>query len=283
MTLHEVYLEGKNRLQKAGIDSPAFDAVCLFEHVFGLGRQELLIHGQEPADSAKIQQYDQEIAQRGEKRPLQYILGQWEFLSMKLKVGEGVLIPREETELLVHTAVELLTGKENPLVYDLCAGTGAVGLGVASLVPSARVICVELFDSAFQYLSENITQFGDGRVKSIHADVLDESSPALLLPFGRPDLILSNPPYVESDMLLSLQDEVRREPQTALDGGGDGLLFYRKLAELWLPLLENGAAAVEIGENQAEAVAGLFESAGLSPVKLLRDFNGLPRVICGQK
>lgn len=282
MTLAQVYQNGKEYLRKAGVESPAFDAMCLFEAVFGYNRQGLLLHGDEPAPNDRIVVFNDSIHQRADKRPLQYIVGEWPFLSLTLKIGEGVLIPREDTEVLVRTAEEMLRLREKAVALDLCAGTGAVGLGLASLLPQVEVTCVEFFDEALTYLKENLQRHPElASVNWMQADVLD---PAVPEQFGMVDAIVSNPPYVTTGEMETLQEEVRREPSTALDGGEDGLRFYRALAENWVPILKKGGIfAVEIGEGQAEAVRELFTQAGLKNIRIAKDFGGIDRVVAGMK
>lgn len=287
MTFGAWYQKGKNYLQKAGIESPAFDAVCLFQKVFGLDRQGLIARSSEeaPQDGGLFWSL---IERRAQKEPLQYLLGEWEFLDGRLKVGEGVLIPREETELLVYTARDLLlqsgAAPGDPLkVLDLCAGTGAVGIGLGKLFPRSEIFCVEWYGEAFRYLEENIAQAGGGRVKAVRADVL--SGPGGKFPAlkGGFDALVSNPPYLETGELASLQEEVRREPRTALDGGSDGLDFYRAIAGKWLELQKpGGVLAVEIGESQGAAVKGLFREYGVQELQVYQDFNGLDRVVAGR-
>lgn len=277
MTLGEIYRQGKKVLSTAGNEASGFDADCLFQKTFGLDRQARILHANDIAGDAEAQEYVGYIKERAEGRPLQYILGKWPFMKLELRVGEGVLIPREETELLVYTAARLLQGTEKPKIIDLCAGTGAVALGLASLLPHAQITAAELYDEAFFYLDQNIKETGFRNVSPMRLNVLEPQNKISEL-----DCIVSNPPYVERDELLMLQEEVQREPVTALDGGADGLSFYKAIAQIWLPKLKlGGAAAVEIGEGQAQAVAKLFEAAGLTRIEIQRDFNGLERVVAG--
>ncbi len=278
MTLQQLYQHAKKTFSQAGLESPAFDAICLLEHVFGLGRQALILHGDEPAPSQQIPAFLSLVQKRAARQPLQYLLGEWPFLSLTLSVGQGVLIPREDTELLVHTAVQHLPESVPLTVLDLCAGSGAVGLGVVSMRPKARVTCVERFDAAWHYLQQNTAKYQTKfPVQTIQADILDPLTPTQFSPV---DAILSNPPYITTADLASLQAEVLREPATALDGGPDGLLFYRALASLWAPLLKpSGFLAVEIGEGQAQAVRQLFSHAGLAHCETFCDLSGMERVI----
>ncbi len=279
MTIGEIYHLGKSRLAQAGNESPAFDAACLMKLIFELDRQRLLLRSGEPAGDEKKEEYFQKIEERASGRPLQYIVGKWPFLDLELAVGEGVLIPREETELLVHTAAELLKKHPSPRIIDLCSGTGAVALGLASLLPDSKITAAELYEQACAFLARNCEETGYGNVAFLRLDILDPKSAER---FSGLDGIVSNPPYVKEDELAGLQIEVKREPQTALAGGADGLDFYRAIARLWIPRLKpGGIAAVEIGEGQAEDVRVLFEQAGLSEIKIYRDFNGIERVVAG--
>ena len=220
------------------------------------------------------------LSQRADGRPLQYILGEWEFLNLTLKVGEGVLIPRPDTELLCEVAAEYLRDQTAPRVLDLCAGSGCVGLGVASLCPSAHVTEVELSDAAMGYLQQNVLRYPDYAVTVRQADVLTDYAA-----FDGPyDAILSNPPYIPTADLPSLQKEVQQEPKMALDGDADGLKFYRTIAEHWCgKLAPKGFVAVEVGIGQAEDVAALFTAQGLETTAIFPDLAGIPRVVVAWK
>lgn len=266
------------RLTEAGCEDAAFDARCLLEDLGGLPR------GHAAADTPLTPEQEAVLAtaltQRTEGRPLQYILGEWEFLALTLKVGEGVLIPRPDTELLCEVAAEQLRGVTAPRVLDLCAGSGCVGLGVASLHPDAVVTEVELSDAALGYLKENVLRYPDYAVTLRQANVLTDFDA-----FDGPyDAILSNPPYIPTADLATLQKEVQREPQMALDGDADGLKFYRTIAEHWCDKLSpDGFVAVEVGIGQAEDVAALFAAKGLGNTGIYPDLAGIPRVVLARK
>ena len=284
MTFGAWYQKGKNYLQKAGIESPAFDAICLFEHVFHMNRQDLMLHGNtKQATLEQETEFFSLIEQRAKKRPLQYILGEWPFLDFHLKMGEGVLIAREDTTVLVETAAKLIQTKQ-ATILDLCAGTGAVGLGIASLLSTAHVTCVEKYAPAFAYLQQNIAlckEQGIENVVALQGDILSE---AFASAFQDIDTIVSNPPYIETAVLPTLQEEVQKEPTTALDGGEDGLLFYRAIADIWIPKIKTGGiVAVEIGEGQETAVARLFADAGVEQIQFEKDSGNIIRVVAGIK
>ena len=266
------------RLAEAGCEDAAFDARCLLEDFGGLPRGRAA--DDTPLTAEQEAAVDDALKQRAQGRPLQYILGQWEFLTLTLKVGEGVLIPRPDTELLCEVAAQRLRSKPAPRVLDLCAGSGCVGLGVASLCPAAQVTEVELSDDALPYLRENLLRYPDYAVTVRRANVLTDFSA-----FDGPyDAILSNPPYIPTADLSALQREVQREPKMALDGDDDGLRFYRAIAEHWCgKLAPDGFVAVEVGIGQAEDVATLFAAAGLENTEIFTDLGGVERVVLAKK
>ena len=283
MTLKEVYQIGKKQAQSGEIGAYCtdFDVLCLFEHCFGLNRQELIVHGSEPAPQPQAEKFFLLLARKTAGQPLQYLLGAWDFMGMELAVGPGVLIPREDTIPLVLEAVRRLKKISDPIVLDLCAGTGAVGLGIAGELPNASVICVELSPLAFPYLEKNLSRYGEGRVRAVKGDVL-RGPEELSLP--QADAVVSNPPYICTGELPGLQKEVRQEPQLALDGGPDGLIFYRAITKKWLGLLKpGGAAAMEIGNGQKKDVADLLEKAGVFQITYSEDLTGAIRVVAGNK
>ena len=265
-------------LAAADCEDAAFDARCLLEDLGGLPRGQAADDTPLTAEQSTL--LDNALAQRVAGRPLQYILGEWEFLTLTLKVGEGVLIPRPDTELLCEAAAERLKGISHPRVLDLCAGSGCVGLGVASLTPNATVTAVELSDAALGYLRQNTARYPAFDVTVKQADVLTDYT---AFDDGY-DAILSNPPYIPTADLATLQREVQHEPRMALDGTADGLAFYRVIAEHWCgKLAENGFCAVEVGIGQAADVAALFAAAGLANTEILRDLGGVERVVIARK
>ena len=265
-------------LTAAGCEDAAFDARCLLEDLGGLPR------GYAPDDTALSSQQEAvlEVAltRRAAGYPLQYILGNWDFLSLTLRVGEGVLIPRPDTECLCEEVARRLAGVSAPRVLDLCAGSGCVGLGIASLVPGAAVTAVELSEAALPYLRENVARYPELHVTVRRGDVLTDCA-ALE---GDWDAIVSNPPYIPTGDLPGLMREVRYEPTMALDGDEDGLKFYRVIAGEWSKKLRpGGLCAVEVGFDQAATVAALFRAAGLKEVTSVTDLGGVQRVVVGIK
>lgn len=278
MTLRKLYNFGRKEL--ALLDSPAFDCSCLAEKFLGADRKYILINGDLEADPRGEAEFLKAVAKRKENYPLQYLLGYWYFAGMKLSVMEGVLIPREDTECLVSAAVRYI-GTANMEGVDLCAGTGAVALAVAQECTKAKITAVELFDVPLQCLSMNTERYGLGRVHPKRLDVLQVDA---VHGFDKLDFILSNPPYIESGEIDLLQPEVRLEPRTALDGGKDGLEFYRCIVKGWKSALKTGGLlAFEIGEAQGGAVERLMAENGFVQIATEKDFSGLDRVVSGIK
>ncbi len=278
MRQQEWYSAAVSRLADSGCEDAAFDARCLLEDFGGLAR------GHAPDATPLTEEQAATLARALEERaaghPLQYILGEWDFLTLTLAVGEGVLIPRADTECLCEEAARRLAGVNAPRVLDLCAGSGCVGLGLASLCPSAQVTAVELSDKALPFLRENVARYPQYAVTVKQADVLRDADAF----DGGFDAILSNPPYIPTADLAGLMREVQHEPMMALDGDADGLTFYRTIAEQWLPkLADGGVCAVEVGIGQATDVAALFATAGLSDIRIVRDLGGVERVVSGIK
>lgn len=280
MTIRMLYNAARKTLADVTED-PAFEAMCLTEKYFGMNRTQLLVHGEREAEPAAEREFLRAVQRRHAGEPLQYLLGEWDFMALTLFCGEGVLIPRDDTAILVETASAYLAGMKKPKGLDLCAGTGAVALSLAHET-GAEVMAVELFEKAFFYLEKNIARYPALSVQPVRGDVLSADF-AQTMP-EELDFIVSNPPYIETQELPALQREVQREPKTALDGGADGLMFYRIICTRWSRKLRSrGILAVEIGETQGEAVASLFKEAGLHDIQIYKDNAGLDRVVSGIK
>lgn len=269
MTAKEAIRHAADALREIS-DEAETEAALLVSALAGVERSGLPFFGGEIDETA----LNRMLEKRLRRVPLQYILGKWCFYKGEFFVGEGVLIPRQDTETLVETAVDFLKGKANPTVADLCAGSGCVGISIAADFPSAAVTAVEKYEPAFSYLKKNIEYNHTENVTPVLGDIAD--------PFGQYDLIVSNPPYIAARDMTTLSDEVRNEPETALFGGSDGLDFYRLILEKWTPhLYPGGMLAVEIGIGQEKAVTDLFLRAGLKDVGAKRDLCGVQRVIFG--
>lgn len=280
MTARQLYFWCKKEFAKEDIEE--FDALSLALHVFGMSRTELLLTTEAVAP-AQESWFRHLAAERLSRRPLQYLLGQWEFMGLTLRVGEGVLIPREDTVCAVQALASLLEKVSSPCGLDLCAGSGAMALGLCTLLPGVQAVCLEASPTAYAYLEQNLAAHPEFALSARLRDILLPETAAEFTG-GELDFLLSNPPYISRQELPSLQEEVLHEPVMALDGGEDGLVFYRGLAKLWFPLLKSdGAVSVEIGETQAEAVVSLFAAHGISGLAVHKDLAGLDRCVTGIK
>ena len=280
MTAREAYDGAKRRLIGAGVEDAAFDAACLFEKDTGLRRSELALHPVENCPGLEALRRD--TGRRAAGEPLQYILGEWEFMGLRFLVGPGVLIPRPETELLAQEAAGFLKGREHPRLLELCAGSGCVCISVAAAVPGCTAAALELSEEAMGYLQRNIRLHAmENRVRAVYGDMLDPAGPARV--GARFDAIVCNPPYIRSGDIAGLQREVRREPRMALDGGEDGLRFYRAFAPWAELLVSGGLAALEVGAGEAEAAAGLLAGFGLHDVTVKNDYSGIGRIVRGRR
>lgn len=261
------------RLQAAGVPDARFDAAQLYRFV--TGRDPRLDDG--PSD-AEAQRLDALAARRASREPLQYLLGEWDFLDFTLRVGPGVLCPRADSEVVCEAAIQLLERIPAPVVLDLCAGTGCLGLGIARAYPNARVTCVEKSPEAWPYLTANTAGTG---VQTVQADVFAWYK---TLPPEQVDLIISNPPYLTAAEMQSLMPETAHEPVAALDGGADGLDFYRLLCARYGAVLRPGGWLVlEIGCAQATDVLELGRQWGWVNGQCRRDYGGNDRVVLLQK
>lgn len=235
-----------------------------------------LLYDSRPLSHEVVLRLETEASRRLEGEPLQYILGEWEFYSLPFEVGPGVLIPQPDTECLVERALTYLNDFPSAHVADLCSGSGAVAIAIAHHAPQCRVTAVEWDEAAFGYLERNIRRNHADHVNAVRANVL--AAPQGLGPF---DLIVSNPPYIRSGEIDGLEASVRREPRIALDGGEDGLTFYRCILSRWATTLtDEGALMVEIGYDQGGQVTELF-APHFAQVECFRDYGGNDRVIVG--
>ena len=275
-TLYAVYREAIKSLSGAGCDSPEFDAQQLVSYCFGYNKTQLLMNSGVEVDEIKLIHFEDCVKRRCNHAPLQYIIGMWGFHRFSFKVGEGVLIPRPETEILVDFAVEKIQKHKYKTVFDLCCGSGCIGLSIAKLCRDVKVYCVDISDKALEYTRLNKELLDVDNVTVVKSDIR-ESAGFIGLP--RPDIILSNPPYICTDEIKELQPEIAFEPSLALDGGIDGLSFYRSLSEIWYPFINRGGyLAMECGEDQATDILSLFIGKA-DKGKIIKDASGIDRVV----
>ncbi|MGN0469710.1 MAG: peptide chain release factor N(5)-glutamine methyltransferase [Acutalibacteraceae bacterium] len=281
MTFSELYSYSKNILLQSGNDIGAFDSLCLMKKFFDIDRLSLSIHKNETPDKNLEDEFLAAVKKRADGYPLQYILGKWDFMDSEFYVGEGVLIPRDDTEVVVNACINALKNIARPVVIDLCSGSGAIAVTLAKTYPNSTVYALELSDKAFAYLEKNI---GHNNVKNIITIKDDIFTSYSKFSDGFFDAIISNPPYIRTDVIRTLQTEVQSEPVTALDGGSDGLDFYRVISEKWISKLKTGGTvSLEIGEEQANSVSALLKDNEISDIQVTKDIQNLDRVIFGTK
>ena len=271
MTVREALGEGAAALDQAGCPSPAVDAEWLLAHVLGVSRSAL--HGRD-LTAAELDRYRALVARRASREPLAYILGEWGFRRLTLKVDPRVLIPRPETESVVERCLVLLRGVDEPFVLDIGAGSGAIALAIADERRDARVVATEVSSSALEVAEENRRRASvDGRVRFVQGDLLAGE-------VGPFDLVVSNPPYVAPNELAALEPELRAEPREALVGeGGHGAVAWAALETL----APGGALVLEVADGQAAAVAGLLEDMGFREVLVSDDLTGRERIVEGRR
>lgn len=276
MTAAELIAQAAKRLSDAGVPEPELDAKILFLEAFHMDQVHFLMNRMRPlTEEQRAQQetYEVMIDRRSARVPLQQILGSQEFMGLTFRVTPDVLIPRQDTELLVEKLLPHIQGKR---VLDVCTGSGCIAISLAVLGKPEQMDAVDLSEKALIQAGKNAKRLG-ADVSFYRSDMLDEIN-------GRYDVIVSNPPYIASDVVDELMPEVQEhEPRMALDGGADGLDLYRRLlAQAPERLLSGGLLAVEIGYDQREAVMELFREQGFTDVYCDRDLCGNDRVVMGR-
>ena len=275
MNISEWLAHAASQLTASGCPDPQIDARWMAEDTLGMSRTELKFESDRAVPAEALTRLDAMLARRCAGEPVQYILGSADFMGLKFEVGPGVLIPRQDTETLVEAALIALQGAgENPDVLDLCAGSGCIGLSLASLAPHARVTLSDASREALEIAKKNMHALGV-KADLRHGDLFAAVGRATF------DLIASNPPYIPRGELAELQKEVQYEPRLALDGGPDGLDFYRRIAEeAEAHLNPGGSIYLEVGIGQAQSVLELLKG-GLPCLEAgtITDLNGIERVV----
>ncbi|MDO4962079.1 MAG: peptide chain release factor N(5)-glutamine methyltransferase [Eubacteriales bacterium] len=295
MKLRDMLNEGIERLEAAGVENAAFDARQLLMRSYGKTSAELLMEldrplcpgatgGREPAEITECPgdcggriTFDSLIARRAKREPLQHILGSAWFMGMEFRVGPKVLIPRQDTEVLVETVLEREKDKDIS-VLDMCTGSGCIAAALKKLGGYSEVCASDIDEDALSIARDNAAENGV-KISFILSDIFEGAGS---LKF---DVIVSNPPYIRSDVIATLEPEVREhDPKKALDGGPDGLKFYREIIEnAGAHLKEGGRVYFEIGFDQAEAVSALLLDNGFTGIEVIKDLAGLDRVVLGRR
>lgn len=277
LTVMDVLRRSESWLVERGLPTARLDAQVLIANALGVDRLKLFLQHDKPLTDEELERVREPVRRRAKGEPVAYILGYREFWSLDFEVRPGVLIPRPDTETLVEAALAWMPADEALFVADVCAGTGCVGVALASERPAARVYATELSVAAHEVLKANVRKHGlSERVAALRGDLLRP------IPEDRPvDLVVANPPYIATGELESLE-VAKHEPREALDGGADGLALYRRLIPEAARRARRGVL-VEIGSDQGAAVKALFEAAGLVDVAVKPDLAGRDRVVVGRR
>ena len=280
-TYNNLFLDTRNRLRQAGVTSAQMEAREIVCYAADKSREQLYRDMSLYVSSDLERRVDELVQRRLAGEPVAYIVGEWEFYGIPLDISPDVLVPREDTEVLADRAIrKTLDAGEGARVLDLCAGSGCVGLAVAANAPECRVVLGELSESALRLCKQNVRRNGlNARVTCMSVNALEPPSSAL----WDFDVIACNPPYIPTDVIDTLDVSVREyEPRMALDGGEDGLDFYRFIASKWKSALRLGGTLIfEVGMGQAPEVESILARNGFENILTSADTQGIWRVVEG--
>ena len=280
ITYNNLYMDIRQELHRAGIQAATLEARELVCFAAGKTREQFVRDGRLYVPQDVEEQARALMRRHLAGEPLAYLIGEWEFYGLPLDISEQVLIPRSDTEVLAGEAIRWLQTQQDARVLDLCAGSGCVGLAVASQVHACRVVLGEKSEAALRICRQNIRRSGLlGRVTPMPADALEPPTRQL----GEFACIVCNPPYIPTQDIETLDVSVRDyEPHMALDGGEDGLEFYRAISENWREALHPGARLYfEVGIGQADSVLRIMRRQGFGELEIVPDTAGIPRVVYG--
>ena len=274
MQYAKLYQIGKEQLQKAGITDAELDARLLLEFICHTDRNALYAHGDQEIEDEKMQDFLQLIEKRAVHIPLQHLTGEQNFMGLDFLVNEHVLIPRQDTEILVEEIMRDL--HDGIRILDMCTGSGCILLSLLHYSNDCSGVGVDVSEDALAVARQNADRLAEKQAVFIQSDLFEKVE-------GSFDLVVSNPPYIRSQEIAGLMPEVREhEPHLALDGKDDGLHFYREIIKGAMPHLKRGGQLFfEIGYDQGEAVQALFAANGYTEIAVVKDYAGLDRVVYG--
>ena len=281
-TYNELYLTARNVLRQYGVEGCNLEARLLVAQAAGKSTADLLRDMNlytTPGIEAKVTDY---LARRLRGEPVAYITGAWEFYGLPMTVTPDVLIPRMDTEVLVDAAKEIRVGRKmDARILDLCCGSGCIACALGHELPASKLVAVDISASALEICRKNLAA---NRLSSRCITLQADATAAPPLSIGTFDLIVSNPPYIASDEIIELDSSVRDyEPIWALDGGKDGLRFYKGILKYWKSLLRPGGFILfEVGEDQAQTVKDMVLAAGFAAADTRKDGQGIERVVIGR-
>ena len=270
-SLKGLLADGSKMLTQAGIDEAELDARYILEYITGLNSAQYFIHSEDIIEKNKAEEFFRLIERRSKRIPLSYVIGTRDFFGLTFKVDENVLIPEQETELLVEEVIKHSEGKS---VLDMCTGSGCIAISIALFGKPSKVAASDISEKALEVARENAKSLKAGEISFIQGDMFENVTDKF-------DIIVSNPPYIETGEIDELMPEVRDYiPRLALDGDIDGLKFYRIISkEAVKKLNKNGRIFYEIGYNQSRAVASILLENGFTDVKIMKDYSGLDRIV----
>ncbi|HHW03908.1 MAG TPA: peptide chain release factor N(5)-glutamine methyltransferase [Thermoanaerobacterales bacterium] len=282
MMIRKALNMARRKLSESGVENPGLDAELLLAHVLSMDRLGVLVNDEVELSGEEEACFEKLLALRCSHMPVAYLTGHKEFFGLDISVGPGVLIPRPETELAVEEALRAVKNFKNPRVVDLCSGSGAIAVSVAVNHPDAIVFASDISEMAEKYTKENaLKHHVENRVFFIRGDLWQPFEERKMEPF---DLIISNPPYIPVDEMDNLPEDVKKEPEIALNGGVNGLEYYEKIISKAHQFLKTGGNVVlEIGWNQAGFVQDLLKAKGFKEIKVLKDYGGFDRVVCAAR
>ena len=275
MLIREILKKGNEILIKNNIEENFLKTRILLSDVLNVEKEYLIIHDEEEVLREKETEFFKKIERLSKGEPLQYITNKAEFMNLEFYVDENVLIPQPDTEILVQNVISLAKSKTKVKILDLCTGSGAIGISLYNNLENAEIFASDISKKALEVAKKN-AKTHNSKIEFILSNLFDNIN----LKF---DIIVSNPPYIETTELEKLPLEVKNEPKLALDGGEDGLYFYKNIIKLAPQFLnKDGYLAVEIGYNQKEKVENIFKDSGFKNISIKKDLSNIDRIIYGQ-
>jgi len=279
MNIEEILKKEINNLKQNNIENSTLKAKILLENILNVKKEYLLIHSEEEVKQEDKIKYENCIKELIKGKPLQYITNNQEFMGLNFYVDENVLIPQPDTEILVEKAIEIAETTQKNKILDMCTGSGCIAISLAKKINNAQITAVDISNSALKVANKNaINNNVENKIKFVNSDMFNNIEEKF-------DIIVSNPPYIETETINKLEIEVQNEPHLALDGGIDGLKFYKIIANNAFEYLnENGYLLLEIGYNQQNSVTQLLQDIGkYKNIETIKDLGGNYRVVIARK
>lgn len=275
MNIEEVLQKATIKLKDNNIEEARSKARRLLAFTLEMSKEQIIIHNKEELTIEQENSYNEYVARIIIGEPIQYIIGKQEFMGIDFKVNPSVLIPQPDTEILVERTIEILKHLKEPKVLDLCTGSGAIAVSIAKYVPNSIIFASDISKQALEIARQNDNE---NKVNFVHSNLFENID-------GEFNVIVSNPPYIKTSEIQKLSKEVQNEPLLALDGGQDGLFFYREIIKQAHKYLEEqGYLCIEIGEDQKEQVITLINNCNYyKNIQAFKDLSGHDRVIICEK